>query len=80
MRIDFHKEPPVDCDPKTLMRIIRSTFSQRKKSLVNSLGSEFSQYNKTQLAEFIVFIGLDANIRGEKLSLEQFATLVNVMM
>lgn len=79
MRIDFYKEPPVKCDRKMLMKVIRGAFSQRRKTLVNSLGSEFSQYNKTQLAEFITSIGLDATVRGEKLSLEQFAALANAM-
>ena len=80
MRIDMYKQPPVDCDRTMLMKVIRGAFSQRRKTLVNSLGSEFSQYNKAQLAEFITSIGLPPDVRGEKLSLEKFAELANVIM
>ncbi len=79
MRIDLYKEPPVDCDRVTLMKVIRGAFSQRRKTLVNSLGSEFSMFDKARLAEMITSIGLPADIRGEKLSLEQFAELAVVM-
>lgn len=77
MRIDLYKEPPVDCDPKTLMKVIRGAFSQRRKTLVNSLGCEFSHMNKAELTELITSAGFSADIRGEKLSLEQFALLAN---
>ena len=79
MRIDLYKEPPVKCDRNMLMKVIRGAFSQRRKTLVNSLGSEFSHYNKAQLAELITAAGLSPDIRGEKLTLEQFADLANVI-
>lgn len=79
MRIDMYSQPPVDCDRKMLMRVIRGAFSQRRKTLVNSLGTEFSHLNKTELTELITSTGLPADIRGEKLSLEQFSQLAKAM-
>lgn len=79
MRIDLYDTPPVDCNRETLMRVIRGAFSQRRKTLVNSLGSEFSHLNKEEITELVTSCGFAADIRGEKLSLEDFALLADTL-
>lgn len=79
MRIDLYKNPPVDCDRKTLMKVIRGAFSQRRKTIVNSLGSEFLNLSKAELTDLITSVGMPADIRGERLSLEDFAELTNAI-
>ena len=79
MRIELYSEPPVDTDRKMLMKVIRGAFSQRRKTLVNSLGSEFSHLNKAELTDIITEAGFAPDIRGEKLSLEDFAKIADII-
>lgn len=79
MRINLYKEPPVSANREMLMKVIRGAFSQRRKTLANSLGTEFSHFGKAQIIEIIEKAGFPADIRGEKLSLEDFAKLANII-
>ena len=79
VRIDLYDNPPVDADFKTLMRVIRGAFLQRRKTLVNALASEFSHISKENIGKAIVSCGLSADIRGEKLSLDDFAKVANAL-
>jgi len=70
------KTPPVDVPEESFFfRTVRAGFALRRKTLVNSLASGFSQLNKVQLAEAIESCGLPADIRGERLGLEEYAAL-----
>ncbi len=73
-----HGKPPVECDEKLLFKIIRASFNQRRKTLQNGLtnGTEFT---KEQVAAAIEQAGYSPTIRGEVLSLEQFADLTNIL-
>ncbi len=73
-----HDKPPVECDEKLLFKIIRASFNQRRKTLQNGLtnGTEFT---KEQVAAAIEQAGYSPTIRGEVLSLEQFAYLTNIL-
>ncbi len=73
-----HDKPPVKCDEKLLFKIIRASFNQRRKTLQNGLtnGTEFT---KEQVAAAIEQAGYSPTIRGEVLSLEQFADLTNIL-
>ncbi len=73
-----HDKPPVECDEKLLFKIIRASFNQRRKTLQNGLtnGTEFT---KEQVAAAIEQAGYSPTIRGEVLSLEQFADLTNIL-
>ena len=79
VRIDLYDTPPVDADFKTLMRVIRGAFLQRRKTLVNALASEFSHISKDNIGKAIVSCGFSADIRGEKLSLDDFAKVANAL-
>ncbi|MBR5539170.1 MAG: 16S rRNA (adenine(1518)-N(6)/adenine(1519)-N(6))-dimethyltransferase RsmA [Clostridia bacterium] len=76
IRITLYKEPPVLVkDEATFFRTIRGAFAQRRKTLVNSLGTEFGTIGREGIAAAIAASGLDASIRGERLTLEDFARL-----
>ena len=62
-------------DEQLLFKVIRAAFNQRRKTLNNALASGFGQLTKQQIAEAIAACGFDERIRGEALSLEQFARL-----
>ncbi len=67
-------------DEKKFFRLVKAAFAQRRKTLINSIdGSNFYQMNKQQLKEAVEGIGLDERVRGEVLSLEQFAQLANII-
>lgn len=67
-------------DEKKFFRLVKAAFAQRRKTLINSIdGSNFYQMNKQQLKEAVESIGLDEKVRGEVLSLEQFAQLANII-
>ena len=75
VRLTLRKEPPVECpDPALLERTIRAGFAQRRKTLLNSLATGFP-LGKSVLQEAITAAGLPEGVRGERLSLEDFARL-----
>lgn len=73
-----HEKPPVDCDEDLLFKIIRASFNQRRKTLQNGL-SNGTHFSKEQITEAIEKCGFVPTIRGEALSLEDFANLTNVL-
>ena len=73
-----HNNPPVKCDEKLLFQIIRASFNQRRKTLLNGLSNGL-HYSKEQIAEAIEKAGFTPTVRGEALSLEDFATLTNIL-
>ena len=77
--IPSEKEEIYCKDEELLTKVIRATFNQRRKTLVNALSAELHQFTKAQLAEIIVKCGHREDIRGEKLTLAQFAQIVNNM-
>lgn len=81
IRLTCHKTSPVEVlDERFLFRVIRASFNQRRKTLQNGLGNDASlPINKTQVAEALEEMGLSATIRGETLSLEEFARLSNLL-
>lgn len=78
-----YEKPPVQViDDDFMFRIIRASFHQRRKTLTNSLHHAFSQdltLPKNLIQESIERIGLPAQIRGESLTLNQFAQLANLL-
>lgn len=79
IRLTRHEKPPVEVeDEKLMFRIIRASFNQRRKTLANGLNnSQEIHLPKEVIQESIVSLGVPENIRGEALSLEQFAELSN---
>ena len=79
IRLTRHEKPPVEVeDEKLMFRIIRASFNQRRKTLANGLNNSPEMHlRKEVIQESIVSLGVPENIRGEALSLEQFAELSN---
>ena len=61
-----------------MFKLIRASFNQRRKTMLNSLNNSLElPFNKEQITQALESIGLKSNIRGEALTLEQFARLSN---
>lgn len=81
IRLTRHIEPTVQVENEKLMfRVIRASFNQRRKTLVNGLkNSSELPFSKEQIEKAIEEMNLSLNIRGEVLTLEQFAQLSNIL-
>ena len=81
IRLTKYQEPPVQVkDERLMFRLIRASFNQRRKTLQNSLSnSPELNITKAQTAEALEKMGLPAAVRGEKLTLEQFARLSDLL-
>ena len=81
IRLDRYEEPPVQVkDEKLMFRIIRASFNQRRKTLANGLkNSPELDFTKEQIEAAIGHLGRGASIRGEALTLEEFAELANYL-
>lgn len=82
IRLTRHKEPPVQvADEKLMFRIIRASFNQRRKTLANGLkNSGELTLSKEVIEESITELDVPVTIRGEALSLAQFAELSNIIL
>ena len=81
IRLTCHEKTPVEVkDERFMFDIIRASFNQRRKTLVNGLGNAgFLPVTKEQVAAALEKMELSPTIRGEALSLEQFAELSNLL-
>ena len=79
IRLTRHKEPPVEVkDEKLMFDIIRASFNQRRKTLANGLNnSDKITCSKEIITEAIEKLGKGPSVRGEVLSLQEFASLSN---
>ncbi|MGN1377702.1 MAG: 16S rRNA (adenine(1518)-N(6)/adenine(1519)-N(6))-dimethyltransferase RsmA [Dorea sp.] len=79
IRLTCHKQPPVEVkDEKLMFDIIRASFNQRRKTLANGLkNSDKLKYSREEIEEAIQSLGKGASVRGEALTLEEFAALSN---
>lgn len=76
-----HSTPPVSVkDEKMLFDVIRASFNERRKTLQNGIANYAGfSYSKEQVGEALDICGLERTVRGEKLSLEEFARLADVL-
>lgn len=81
IRLDRYEEPPVRVDDEKLMfRIIRASFNQRRKTLSNGLkNSPELAFSKEEIDAAIESLGKGPSVRGEALTLEEFAALSNIL-
>lgn len=79
IRLERHENPPVQVkDEKLMFRLIRASFNQRRKTLVNSLkNSGALLFEKEEIENAVLSLGKGASVRGEALSLEEFAALAD---
>lgn len=81
IQLRIYEKPPVIVENERFMfQVIRASFNQRRKTLVNGLlnYSGFS-LEKEEILEALEVCGIPGNVRGESLSLEQFAQLANAL-
>ena len=64
-------------DQNVFFRVVRSSFAMRRKKLANGLASGFPELGKTGAAEVIAACGFSENVRGETLSIPEFAAIAN---
>ena len=81
IRLTRHPAPPVQVqNPGLMFTLIRASFNQRRKTLQNGLtNSPEVPYSREQIAAAIEQMHLPPAVRGETLTLEQFAQLANVL-
>lgn len=81
IRLDRYEEPKVQVkDEKLMFKIIRASFNQRRKTLANGLkNSAELNFSKETIEVAIEKIGKGASVRGEALTLEEFAQLSNLL-
>ena len=82
IRLDRYEAPPVEAaDEKHMFSLIRASFNQRRKTLVNGLSNAAGLHvSKDAVKEALAQMGLPETIRGEALSLEQFARLSDLLL
>ena len=80
VRLKIRKEPPAEIrDEAMFFRTVRAAFAQRRKTLLNCLSAGFGEFNKAELTALMESCGLAPSVRGETLTIEQFATLSNAI-
>ena len=82
IRLTCHEKAPVDVDDEKLMfKLIRASFNQRRKTLQNGINNAPDlNFNKEQVVAALDEMGVAPTIRGEALTLEQFAKLSNLLV
>lgn len=82
IKLTVHENPPVTVrDEKLMFKLIRASFNQRRKTLANGLNnSPELHYSKEQIAQAIESLKLSPSVRGEALTLEQFARLADILL
>ena len=77
IRLDIRKEAPVSVvNEDTFFKVVKGAFSQRRKTLSNTLSSSFG-VSKNQVNLWLEKASVAANLRAEQLSMEQFAAIAN---
>lgn len=81
IRLTRYEESPVKVNnEKFMFEVIRASFNQRRKTLVNGLTNGGISVSKERILEVLANMNLSASVRGEALTLEQFATLSNQLL
>lgn len=76
--MELHKEPPVHVvDEAIFFKLVKGAFGQRRKTLVNSVSGTIPDIKKDELLSIITKLGFNPAIRGEKLSINDFALIAN---
>ena len=78
IKLKVRNEPPVKLNSKNLFfDIIKASFMQRRKTLINALVNSNIICSKDEAKEILNYLNIDENIRGEKLTIQEFAELSN---
>ncbi len=78
VRLAVRQEKPWQIDDEKLFfKVVKASFAMRRKTLLNGLAAGFSHLGKQRIGEILVACGLDLNVRGETLGIEEFARIAN---
>lgn len=79
IKLNILKEPPVKVeDEKMFFKVVKAAFSQRRKTLSNSLSSGLS-VSKSVISEILLSAGINATARAEEMTMEQFAKITELL-
>ena len=79
IKLDILNEPPVILkDKKRFFRLVKAAFSQRRKTINNSLAS--GEFSKDKVLNTLNKLGIDAKLRAEDLSIQDFANITNELI
>ena len=79
IKLNIRKTPPVNIEKKDIMfRIIKCAFMQRRKTLLNALVNTNVFKNKEEGIEILQKVGININVRPEKLKLEDYANITKM--
>lgn len=80
IKLNIRKDPPVDVKNEELFfKVIKISFMQRRKTLINALTNGGIVKSKEEAKNIIEQMGLDFNVRGETLTIEQFAKITELL-
>ncbi|QNU67191.1 16S rRNA (adenine(1518)-N(6)/adenine(1519)-N(6))-dimethyltransferase RsmA [Ruminiclostridium herbifermentans] len=80
IKLDILDEPPVKVNKELYFKLVKASFGQRRKTLVNGLANAgIFNKSKEQIKHILDSMGLNENVRGEVLSVEKFGELSNLM-
>ena len=80
IRLTPRSVPPVDVDEGAFFSVIKAAYAQRRKTLLNGLTTAYgNRFSKDELRQIIIDCGLSETVRGERLSLEDFASLSKIL-
>ncbi len=80
IKLNVRTEPVCEVtDEKMFFRVVRAGFSQRRKTLLNSLSSGFGEIGKQELSELLTSCGIEPTVRAETLDIPTFAAIANAL-
>ena len=79
IRLDMRDKPPVSLkDEKLFFRLVKGAFTQRRKTINNSLTC--SGKSKEEITKVLEKLGIDSRLRAENLSIQQYADIANMLV
>lgn len=75
VKMTLLKNPPIDAPEKDYFRLVKASFAQRRKTMINALSNAGCYGNKDEIRGILESMGYDANLRGETLSMEEFSEI-----
>ena len=79
IKLNIRDNPPVRVlDEERIFRLVKASFAQRRKTLVNTVSNTLS-IDKEGIKKALSTLGLSETVRGERLTLEELAELSNII-
>lgn len=80
LKLNVRAEPVCEVvNEKLFFRVVKASFAQRRKTLLNALSSGFGELNKQELSDLLASIGIEPTVRGEVLDIAAFASIANAL-